>query len=109
MKQAFGLWQSSVGKKVTMAISGIMLLGFVVAHLLGNFKVFSGQAEYDAYAEFLRDEEIQAVVVAVPDALHIPRAMEALQAGKHVLIEKSMGVNSDECRDLVRCAESVGR
>ena len=35
---------------------------------------------YTDYAEFLRDEEIQAVVVAVPDALHIPRAMEALQA-----------------------------
>lgn len=64
---------------------------------------------YTDYAEFLRDEEIQAVVVAVPDALHIPRAMEALQAGKHVLIEKPMGVNSEECRDLVRCAESVGR
>jgi succinate dehydrogenase / fumarate reductase cytochrome b subunit len=55
MKQVFGLYQSSVGKKVAMAVSGILLVGFVVAHLVGNLKVFSGQEAYDAYAEFLRE------------------------------------------------------
>jgi predicted dehydrogenase len=63
---------------------------------------------YSDYSEFLADDEIQAVVIAVPDALHVPRAMDALRAGKHVLVEKPMGLNSDECADLVRCGEETG-
>ena len=51
---------------------------------------------YTDYSEFLADDEIQAVVIAVPDALHIPRAIDALRAGKHVLVEKPMGMNSQE-------------
>jgi succinate dehydrogenase / fumarate reductase cytochrome b subunit len=83
MKQAFGLWQSSVGKKVTMAISGIMLLGFVVAHLLGNFKVFSGQAEYDAYAEFLR--EMGSPVFGHGELLWVMRLGLIAVVGVHIL------------------------
>ena len=83
MKQAFGLWQSSVGKKVTMAVSGIMLLGFVVAHLLGNFKVFSGQAEYDAYAEFLR--EMGSPVFGHGELLWVMRLGLIAVVGVHIL------------------------
>ncbi|MDP6579533.1 MAG: succinate dehydrogenase cytochrome b subunit [Vicinamibacterales bacterium] len=55
MTQAFGLYQSSIGKKVVMAGSGVLLLGFVVMHMIGNLKIFLGQADYDAYAAFLRE------------------------------------------------------
>ncbi len=63
---------------------------------------------YTDYSEFLADDEIQAVVIAVPDALHIPRAIDALRAGKHVLVEKPMGMNSQECETLIQCAEETG-
>ncbi len=46
--------RSSIGKKAVMAVSGLILLVFVVAHMLGNLKVFTGPAHFDAYAEFLR-------------------------------------------------------
>ena len=36
-------WRSAVGKKWIMAITGIMLLGFVLAHMIGNWKVFLGK------------------------------------------------------------------
>jgi succinate dehydrogenase / fumarate reductase cytochrome b subunit len=38
-----------------MAVSGIMLVGFLIAHMLGNLKVFSGAASFDSYAHWLRD------------------------------------------------------
>jgi succinate dehydrogenase / fumarate reductase, cytochrome b subunit len=57
------LYQTAVGKKWVMAVTGIMLLGFVVVHMLGNLKLYIGAIEhngtldYDAniYGEWLRD------------------------------------------------------
>ena len=45
---------SDVGKKWAMALSGVMLLGFLVTHLLGNLKVFLGPADINLYGEALR-------------------------------------------------------
>ena len=38
-----------------MAVSGIVLLGFVLAHMVGNLKVFLGAGDLNEYAEWLRD------------------------------------------------------
>jgi len=51
---AFALWSTMVGKKVAMAVTGIVLVGFVIAHMLGNLKIFLGAEAIDAYAVFLR-------------------------------------------------------
>jgi succinate dehydrogenase / fumarate reductase cytochrome b subunit len=48
-------WRSAVGKKWLMAISGIVLLGYVLAHMVGNLKVFLGEEHINEYAEWLRD------------------------------------------------------
>ncbi len=48
------LWGTMVGKKVVMAATGIVLVGFVIAHMLGNLKIFLGAQGIDAYAAFLR-------------------------------------------------------
>ena len=47
-------WRSAVGKKWVMAISGIILLGFVLAHMIGNLKVFLGKEHLNVYGEWLR-------------------------------------------------------
>jgi len=44
-----------VGKKVVMAVTGLVLVGFVVAHMLGNLKIFLGAEAIDSYAKFLRE------------------------------------------------------
>ena len=49
------LWRSTVGKKVVMAVTGIVLLSFVVVHMLGNLGVFAGAASFDAYGRWLRE------------------------------------------------------
>jgi succinate dehydrogenase / fumarate reductase cytochrome b subunit len=48
-------WRSAVGKKWAMAVSGIILLGYVLAHMIGNLKVFLGADHINDYAEWLRD------------------------------------------------------
>jgi succinate dehydrogenase / fumarate reductase cytochrome b subunit len=47
-------WRSAVGKKWLMAISGIILLGYVLAHMVGNLKVFLGKEHINVYGEWLR-------------------------------------------------------
>ena len=47
-------WRSAVGKKWVMALTGIMLLGFVLFHMIGNLKIYLGAAHLDEYAEWLR-------------------------------------------------------
>ena len=49
------LYSTAVGKKYAMAITGIMLFGFVLAHMIGNLKMYLGPAHLNDYAEFLRN------------------------------------------------------
>jgi succinate dehydrogenase / fumarate reductase cytochrome b subunit len=46
-------WQSTNGKKVVMALTGVMMFLFVIGHLLGNLLVFAGRAQINVYAQFL--------------------------------------------------------
>ncbi|MAD61845.1 MAG: succinate dehydrogenase [Myxococcales bacterium] len=46
-------YQTTLGKKVVMAISGVILIGFVLGHMAGNLQIFLGPEKLDAYAEFL--------------------------------------------------------
>ena len=55
MPWAVEIYKSDVGKKYAMAISGIILLSFVVFHMIGNLHAFEGAAELDEYGEALRD------------------------------------------------------
>ncbi len=47
-------YRSAVAKKWLMAVSGIMLLGYVLAHMVGNLKVFLGKEDINEYADWLR-------------------------------------------------------
>lgn len=49
------LYRSSVGKKYVMALTGIALMGFVFAHMVGNLKMYLGPEEFNEYGEFLRE------------------------------------------------------
>ena len=62
-----------------------------------------------SFEEVLQDPEVDAVVLAVPVRAHAPLGVEALRAGKHVLIEKPLATSSKECEDLIRAAEEAER
>ncbi|MFJ3272029.1 succinate dehydrogenase [Streptomyces sp. NPDC086776] len=48
------LWDSSVGKKAIMAVSGLTMLLYLVVHMVGNLKIFFGSGEFNHYAHWLR-------------------------------------------------------
>jgi len=47
-------YQTSLGKKFIMGVTGLLMVGFAVAHMLGNLSIFGGAAGINAYAEHLR-------------------------------------------------------
>ena len=55
--------------------------------------------DYDA---MLGDPNIDAVIIGVADQFHVPLARRAIAAGKHVLIEKPLGMNIEECEVTAR-------
>jgi len=54
MQRVATLYRSSVGKKALMAVSGLLLFGFVLSHMAGNLKALQGAEAFNAYAVFLR-------------------------------------------------------
>jgi succinate dehydrogenase / fumarate reductase cytochrome b subunit len=50
-----GIVQTSVGMKIMIAITGSLLIGFVLAHMLGHLQMFAGQDRYNAYAKGLQN------------------------------------------------------
>jgi succinate dehydrogenase / fumarate reductase cytochrome b subunit len=54
MQREATFFGSSIGKKVVMAVTGLVLLGFVVGHMIGNLQIYMGPEPLNAYAEFLR-------------------------------------------------------
>lgn len=47
-------FRSTIGRKFLMAVTGVILIGFVVGHLVGNLQVFSGPDKINGYAHFLQ-------------------------------------------------------
>ena len=73
--------------------------------VLGGYSTVQVSADLD---EVLADPEVQAVAIATPAGTHLPIAMKALRAGKHVLVEKPLAATYDEGRELVDEAERRG-
>ncbi|MEU4210559.1 succinate dehydrogenase cytochrome b subunit [Streptomyces sp. NPDC026206] len=48
------VWRSTVGKKAVMAVTGLIMLAYLVAHMMGNLKVFFGAGEFNHYGHWIR-------------------------------------------------------
>src|SRR6185312_12407961 len=57
----------------------------------------------------IADKSIQALAIATPAVTHHAVAKKALEAGKHVFVEKPMAMSSEEARDLQATAEKAGK
>ena len=64
---------------------------------------------YGSYEDLLADPEIEAVYNPLPNELHIPWTVRALDAGKHVLCEKPIALNAEEAHALIAARARSGR
>lgn len=58
MRWVVEFYRSTIGKKVVMAVTGVVLVGYVVVHVLGNLLVFRGPEAINAYAELLKSSAL---------------------------------------------------
>jgi predicted dehydrogenase len=62
---------------------------------------------YDSYDALLVDPEVEAVYIPLPNHLHHPWTLRALQAGKHVLCEKPLGCDASEAQKMANAAAAA--
>lgn len=68
-------WDSTNGKKSVMAVSGFILFGFVIGHMLGNLQILSGPEDFNGYSKFLHSLPLglwlARIILLISVALHI--------------------------------------
>ncbi len=98
-------------------VEALRRLGFVEVAAVAERDTALAQAKadelsipkaYSDYHQLLADPEIQVVHNCTPNHLHFEVNRDILAAGKHVISEKPLAMNSKESRELVRLAESAG-
>lgn len=75
----------------------------------GEAMDFGQAARYRTLDELFADSNIDAVDLCLPSHLHAPAAIQALNAGKHVLVEKPMALSGAECDGMVAAAKANGK
>jgi succinate dehydrogenase / fumarate reductase cytochrome b subunit len=84
-------WQSTNGKKVVMALTGVMMFLFVIGHLLGNLLVFAGRTRINAYAQFLHFDD---------SLLWTVRSILIIAATMHGVVTIQLALRNKEARPI---------
>ncbi|CAN7692278.1 Gfo/Idh/MocA family protein [Pararhizobium sp. LjRoot238] len=69
----------------------------------------AAEKTYNDFDKMLADPNLDAVIIATADAFHVPASVRALEAGKHVLCEKPVGLTVEECLGLKAAIEKSGK
>lgn len=72
-------------------------------------KLFNIESVYYNHHDLLAREDIDAVTLPLPDQIHREIAVDSLKAGKHVLCEKPMALNLDDCKAMVKASKETGK
>lgn len=91
ISQLPGFWASPIGKKAVMAVTGVILFGFVTGHMLGNLQIYLGQEKLDAYARALH---------AMPGLVWAARLALLAAVGLHILASLQLTKQSWDARPV---------
>lgn len=91
------LYHSAVGKKYVMAITGIVWLGYIFAHMVGNLKIYLGAEDFNHYAEFLRTG-LLVPIVPEEGALWLMRLLLIVTLFFHILAAYQLTVMNRNAR-----------
>ncbi|OCJ66437.1 glucose-fructose oxidoreductase oxidoreductase [Agrobacterium tumefaciens] len=78
------------------------------ADRLAKFYDIAHVYSYDQYDEMLAADVVDAVYIALPNAMHADYAIRAVKAGKHVIVEKPLAVSVAECEAMIAAADGAG-
>lgn len=99
----FGAWGQCHAHAIT--VTGRARLAGIVAKSESTRKAaaekYPDAQIYPTLQEMLQDPAIEAIDIVLPSNLHHQATVAALSAGKHVLLEKPMGIRLDECNDMI--------
>ncbi|MAT15537.1 MAG: oxidoreductase, partial [Planctomyces sp.] len=70
--------------------------------------VWPAHKSYTEYAELADDPDVDAIIIATPNYTHLPIALTCIEAGKHVMCEKPLGLNFEESAEMYRAARDKG-
>jgi len=107
----YGYWGANLARNIDAARS-LRLVGVVETDESQRYtasEAFSGIATWPDLASALADAEVEAVVVAAPAAFHAELARQALDAGRHVMVEKPLAMTTVDARELVGHADASGQ
>ena len=69
-------------------------------------KQFGAKKWYKEWQDLIADDEIEAVYIATPVNLHMEQTIAAAEAGKHVLCEKPMALNTKQCKKMIHACKT---
>src|SRR5580692_6429861 len=70
-------------------------------------QIWEPEKAYSQYDELLADPKVEAVIIGIADQFHVSAAARAIEAGKHVLVEKPLGVSVEEGLDLLKISQAA--
>lgn len=88
---------------------GFTLKAVVERHTKKAAEIYLDILSYDTIDELLNDDEIELIIVNTPNNTHLDYALRAMQAGKHVLIEKPAAATGAEVKQLFDTGRNLGR